>query len=104
MSYKLIVSRDAHEDLAGIAGYIADELGNRETAANFLDEVEDRYERVINNPHIYSLCNDARLEMRMGYRKIVIKNYLILYRIDEENKTVYIVRVVYGGRDYPELL
>ncbi|HBT96324.1 MAG TPA: type II toxin-antitoxin system RelE/ParE family toxin [Desulfobulbaceae bacterium] len=103
MGYKLIVSRDAHEDLAGIIGYITNELANREAAASFLDEVEERYNRVINNPHIYALCNDARLE-RMGYRKIVIKNYLILYRIDVENKTVYIVRIVYGGRDYPELL
>ena len=103
MSYKLIVSRDAHEDLAGIVRYIADELENGEAAASFLDDIEVRYKRVVDNPHIYVLCNDARL-VGMGYRKIVIKNYLILYRIDEENKTVYIIRIVYGGLDYSALL
>lgn len=103
MSYKLIVSKDAYEDLAGIVGYIANELHNRKAAAGFLDEVEERYKRVADNPHIYALCHDARLE-RMGYRKIVIKNYLVLYRVDEKQKTLYIVRIVYGGRDYPELL
>jgi hypothetical protein len=34
---------------------------------------------------MYSFCNDARLK-KEGYRKIIIKNYLILYRIDDEKR------------------
>ncbi|MDR1109237.1 MAG: type II toxin-antitoxin system RelE/ParE family toxin [Deltaproteobacteria bacterium] len=78
-------------------------MKNSQAAAGFLDDVEKSYRRLAANPRLYSLCNDARLEL-MGYRKISIKNYMMLYRIDEVNKTVYIVRIVYGGRNYSELL
>jgi plasmid stabilization system protein ParE len=103
MGYKLIVSKDAHGDIMGIAAYISHELKSPQAADGFLCDVEESYKRAADNPHIFSLCGDERLE-RMGYRKIIIKNYLILFRVDEEKKAVYIVRIVYGGRNYPEML
>ena len=30
--------------------------------------------------------------------------YLIFYRVDEENGKVYIIRVIYGARNYAKLL
>ena len=103
MGYKLIVSKEAHEDVDEIAGYIAHELKNMAAASGFLDDVEKSYRSLTENPRLFALCDDARLQ-REGYRKAVIKNYLVLYRIDEEKKAVYVVRVVYGPRNYPELL
>ena len=103
MAYRLEVSSDAHNDIYEIVGYIANELSAPKAASSFLDDVETSYLRVVDNPHSYSLCSDVRLE-RLGYRKIVIRNYLMLYRIDEDNQVVYIVRVVYGRRNYPEMI
>ncbi len=103
MAYKLVVSKEAHKDIDDIVHYIAVELVNPTAAASFLDDVEKSYFEVINNPHMYSLCQDARLS-REGYRKIVLKNYLILYRIDDEEKVVFIVRIIYGGRNYVEFI
>jgi plasmid stabilization system protein ParE len=103
MPYKLLVSKDAHEDVTGIVDYIAHELGNLSAAGTFLDNVEASYKRIASNPFAYPLCNDERME-RIGYRKVVLKNYLLIFRVEEEAKTVYIVRVVYGRRDYPQLL
>jgi len=99
MAYKLVVSKEAHKDIDDIVQYIAVELVNPTAAASFLDDIEKSYFAVINNPRMYSLCQDARLS-REGYRKIIIKNYLILYRIDDEAKKVFIVRIIYGGRNY----
>ena len=79
------------------------ELGNAQAAAGFLDDVERGYSNVIVNPFMYALCYDGRLR-RQGYRKIVIKHYLIFYRIDESQKTVFVVRVMFGARDYAKLL
>ncbi|WP_363319128.1 type II toxin-antitoxin system RelE/ParE family toxin [Desulfosporosinus sp.] len=42
--------------------------------------------------------------MILFIRKIVIKNYLILYRIDDEAQAVFIVRLLYSGRNYAELI
>ncbi len=103
MTYKLIVSKEAHKDIDDIVYYIVVELVNPAAAAGFLNDVEKTYHTVVDNPRMYSLCNDARLS-KVGYRKIVIKNYLILYRIDDETKTVFIVRIFYGGRNYTELI
>jgi len=52
---------------------------------------------------MYSCCDDERMKNK-GYRKIPIKNYLILYSVDEEQKTVTIIRIIYGGRSYAELV
>ncbi|MBU7007691.1 type II toxin-antitoxin system RelE/ParE family toxin [Phosphitispora fastidiosa] len=103
MAYKLVISKEAHKDIDDIVHYIAVELANPTAAASFLDDVEKSYIEVVNNPRMYSRCQDARLG-REGYRKIVIKNYLVLYRIDDEAKKVFIVRIIYGGRNYPEFI
>ncbi len=103
MAYNLIVSKEAHEDIDDIVNYIAVELVKPAAAVTFLNEVEKSYHAVVKNPRMYSLCHDARLSSK-GYRKIVIRNYLILYRVDDEAKAVYIVRIIYGGRNYAKLI
>ena len=35
---------------------------------------------------------------------MIVKNYLIFYWVDEENKTVTVARVIYSRRDYLEEL
>ena len=39
-----------------------------------------------------------------GYRRAVIKRYVMLYRVAEEEQTVYVLRFFYGARDYEKLL
>ena len=103
MPYKLIVSEDAHRDIDEITGYIARELSNVQAAISFLDGVEDSYRYIAESPNMYSLCADDRLHQE-GYRKIPVKNYLVIYRVDEAEKRVFIVRVIHGFRDYARLL
>ncbi len=103
MIYKLVVSKEATEDIEDIVLYILSELNNLSAASAFLDDIETSYQNIIEKPSMYSLCNDYKLR-NGGYRKIVIKNYLILYRINKEDETVYVVRVVYGGRNHSELI
>jgi len=97
--YKLDIAKLASEDLDHIFAYIADNLSNIKAAANFLDEVEACYAKLMNNPYIYAKCLDKRLEA-LGYRKAVIKNYIVVYAIDEAIKTVRIIRFFYGAQNY----
>ena len=60
MSYKLIVSRDAHNDIDEIAGYIACVLKSPQAASGFLDDVESSYHKVSDNPRLYALCRALR--------------------------------------------
>jgi plasmid stabilization system protein ParE len=101
--YKLVVSELAHRDLDSIVSYIACELANPDAAGDFLDEVSACYRNLKNNPMMYEKCRDNRLEAE-GYRKALIKNYIAVYKINEETKTVCILRFFYGARDYIKLI
>ena len=34
------------------------------------------------------------------YRRLPINNYVAIYRNDKKERKVYIVRIIYGGRNY----
>lgn len=101
--YKLVVSELAHMDLDNIISYIAKELSSPVAALKFLDEVEKRYDYLKNNPYMHERCQDARLE-KETYRKTTIKNYVIVYKVDESSETIVIYRFFYGAQDYVNLI
>ncbi len=103
MSYKLIVAKPAENDLADILQYISKDLSAPRAASDFLDEVLKCYDNVSENPLMYALCDNDRLKSKK-YRKAIIKNYIMFYRVDEMSNTVYIMRFIYGRRDYISLL
>jgi len=101
--YDLKISEAAQRDLSDIVEYIAGNLYNPIAAGTFLDEVEKCYNKLKENPYIYAKCDDIRLESE-GYRKVHIKNYLLVFKVDDKYNTVYIYRIFYGKRDYLKLL
>ncbi len=101
--YKLVISKLAHQDLESIVSYIAIQLVNPKAAGDFLDEVDKCYSYLKSKPWMYAKCQDKRLE-KEGYRKVIIKNYVLVYKIDEESKTVNILRFFYGTQDYANMI
>ena len=103
MAYDLFVTEAAHEDLEEALSYIAKDLANPSAAANLLDQVEAVYGQLTDFPMLYECCNDLRLR-NLGYRKVVIGNFVLVYHPVENEKRVYILRFFYGGRDYEKLI
>ena len=101
--YKIIVSELAHNDLDNIVAYIALQLANPTAATNFLDEVGKCYNYLQSNSYMHERCHDIRLE-KEGYRKAAIKNYVLVYKVDEETKTVIIHRIFYGAQEYVKMI
>lgn len=101
--YKLIITNLAHEDLENIVSYIAVQLANPIAAVNFLNEVEKCYSNLKNTPLMYERCHDAHLEKEV-YRRATIKNYILVYKVDESAKIVMIHRFFYGAQDYVKLI
>ena len=83
MGYKVVETEQAVQDLDGILGYIANSLANPSAAAAFADEVEKCYTNLEGMPLMYEQCRDSRLRV-LGYRKAVIKNYILIYRVGEK--------------------
>ncbi|MGE4271257.1 MAG: type II toxin-antitoxin system RelE/ParE family toxin [Desulfitobacterium sp.] len=101
--YKLHVTELGNQDLGKIVSYIAVQLANPMAAGDFLDEVDKCYGYLKANPMMYAKCEDKLLKVE-GYRKVSIKNYLLVYKINEETKTVNILRFFYGAQHYVNLI
>lgn len=101
--YKLVISELAHQDLDDIVSYMAVQLANPKAATDFLEGVATCYGLLKNNPMMYEKCQDKRLG-RAGYRKAVIKNYIMVYSTNEASKTVFVMRFFHSAQNYGKLV
>lgn len=101
--YSLHITELAEQDLDGIVNYMVGELANPIAASAFLDRIEDCYALLRTKPRIYAECEDSYLRCK-GYRKTLIGNYLLIFRIEERTKRVHILRFFYGAQDYTRQL
>ncbi len=99
MKYKILETKLAQKDLEYILDYMIVSLANPSAATAFADKVEACYSNLEQMPMMYEFCHDPQLRA-MGYHKVVIKNYIMIYKINEDNKTVTILRIFYGRQDY----
>lgn len=103
MAYKLKVTELAERDLENIYDYISNRLANPTAASAFLDGVAECYAKLAEMPMMFERCRDAQLKER-GYRRCVIKNYVMVYRVSVDEQCVFILRYFYGARDYEKLI
>lgn len=101
--YNVHITEPAENDLREIVIYISTQLKAETTALNMVRSIKTGIEKLETNAPIYPLVRDERLAA-MGYRMLVIKNYTAFYIIDEKNKTVDIDRILYGRRDWQNIL
>ncbi len=97
--YNLRIAEIADQDLDAIVKYIAIELANPEASRTFLDKLESVYLYLKNSPLMYPVCDDRRLKAK-DYHKVMIKNYILIFKIEQSTNTVYILRFFYGSQDY----
>ncbi|SHO45236.1 type II toxin-antitoxin system RelE/ParE family toxin [Anaerocolumna xylanovorans] len=93
----------AYEDLDEIDTYISEILVNPQAAEDLMNEMEKSISRLEQFPYIGSEVADPYLASK-GYRKLVVQNYLVFHLINPEQKQVVIMRVLYGAREYHNLL
>ena len=103
MAYKVVETQSAIKDLSEIISHIVVCLQNPQAASELADEITKCYTNLAHIPKMYEICNGAR-NREKGYRRIIVKNYIVVYRLDEAAKIVYILRIFYGKRNYLEML
>ena len=103
MAYRIIETDLALADLDAILSHMAISLANPSAAASFADAVEFCYGTLEQMPLAYEQCRDPHLNA-LGYRKAVINHYIMIYRVSEPEKTVYVLRFFYGRQDYEKLI
>lgn len=95
IKYEVILTDRAREELKDIYNYISKSLMARKAAENFIDKIEREILILENMPKSCSIIEEYK-SRKHKYRKLLINNYVAIYRIDEENRKVYIIRIVYG--------
>ena len=101
--YKLEFLPIALNDMVEIVGYIGNTLKNPIAADNLSNEFVNAAERVSEFPYSNPVYIPLR-PLNHEYRKLLVKNYIMFYWVDEENKVVTVARVIYGKRDYGRIL
>ena len=101
--YALNITDVAEQDILHTVKYISDVLKNPTAANNLLDEIE-KYEEIIKNtPNIYPFVFDQYLA-GIGLKFVVIKNYIMFYIVNEDEKKVDVIRFLYARRNWRNIL
>ena len=97
--YKYRLMPSAIQDLQDIADYIANDLRAPESAVGLLNDIEAAIEKSYAFPLSLPTAHDELLRMK-GYRKIIVKNYIVFALPDRKNEVLNVMRIMYHARDY----
>lgn len=89
----------AARDLDEIYNYIADTFKEIGIAENMAGLLEKAILGLNEMPYRGALRRTGAFANR-GYRQVFVKNYIIMYRIDEEKKIVIVVTVRYAPSSF----
>ena len=98
MSWDIVYTAQARQDLRDIYEYIALELLAPENAVGQTQRIMKTIRSLEEMPMRHQLYGEEPWHSR-GIRFLPVDNYLILYLPEESQNTVNIVRIMYGGRD-----
>ncbi|WP_454962203.1 type II toxin-antitoxin system RelE/ParE family toxin [Eggerthia catenaformis] len=97
-SYKVGYSINALDDLREIYAYIANKLLIPETATAQLGRIRKEVHSLDFMPTRYALVEWGPWHS-MKIHQLPVDNFIVYYLVDDEERTVTIARIFYGGRD-----
>ena len=98
---EIIFSPEAVKELQETKAYITDELLSEQAANSTVSKILKNIRMLAEFPNSGAPLSGA-VGIEMDYRYLVCGNYTAFYRV--ENETVYIIRILYGRRDFMRIL
>ena len=99
IKYTIRLLRAAEDDLNEIITYIA--VDNRAAAESIAIRIEKNLAYLSYHPYLGKIPIEEELA-RLGYRFLIVQDYLIFYTIEEQ--TVWVHRILHSARDYLNLI
>jgi toxin ParE1/3/4 len=101
--YEIFIYPKAEKDMEDIFQYVCNELGSPKAARDIIN----KFENALDNISLFSdSCpytnNEAIIDKEI--RKLIIDNYIVFYKADKENRQINVIRVIYGMRNYADIL
>lgn len=100
--YKIQFSKDARKDLIEIYSYIKYNLQEPEIANKLIKRIREEVYKLKDNPTIYAIIDDEIIK-KLEIRKIRVNNYIVFYKVEENNNIVQIVRIMYAKRNWTNI-
>ncbi len=101
--YALFFMPLASDDLGEIYTHISERLAAPAAADHLLDKIENKLNLLCEFPGLGAELSDPYLAEK-GYHRLLVDNYLIFYLIDEIERKIIVMRILYGARDYQDIL
>ena len=103
MVYIVLYTQAAHNDLVSIYDYIAHDLLEPIVAGNLINNIKNAIYSLSTFPWRHQKCEllQAQKEER---RQFAVNGYIVIYEIDEHNKTVNIIRIVCEKRNLTNMV
>ena len=101
--YRINISDSAKQDIQETAAYIRHDLQEPAIAEKTTEAILDAIFTLEDMPARIGLVKDERLAKKQ-VRGLRVKNYTAFFRINENLKTVEIIRVIYSRRDWAAIL
>ena len=101
-SFDILITQDAENDLKNIRDYIASNI-SKKTSVRIINLIKSSIERLSLFPQFAPAVKYEPWNS-LGVRRIVVKNFLVYYRVVLEENTVYILKVTYGKRNQQTVL
>lgn len=98
MKYNVFLTEQADTDLRSFYEYIAFTLLEPGLAAGQLERIEKGIMSLDEMPERFRVFEKEPWHYR-GLRQMPVDNFIVFYIPKTEDKTVYVIRVMYGGRD-----
>ena len=98
MMYEIIYLPTARKQLEDIVDYIAVESASPDAALDFIDEVDKAAKSLAEVPYRHPIYHTSFAVLE-EVRWISVKNYNVLYKVFEEDKTVEIRRLLHQLQD-----
>ena len=101
--YKLEYLQSAKEDIEDIIYYISHILKNKTAASNLINDIIDNANNILTFPYGNAEFTPIK-PLKNKYYRSKVNNFHIFYTINENTKTIVIVRVLYRKRDINKIL
>lgn len=95
---KVVYTFKARQDLRSIYEYIAFTLFVPEAAKNTIDRIMTTIRNLESMPEKNPLYKEEPWHS-LGVRFVPVRNYLVFYTINTDTETIYVTRIMFGGRD-----
>ena len=97
--YEIKLSIKAKDDLKSIVLYIKNNLNEPAIANKYSKIIREEIKTLEYSPQKFAVIDDKSIR-DLKIRKLIIKNYIAFYRVNEENKIVNVERILYGASNW----